>query len=188
MLPIRILSSIRDKECAILGLYQSLAKESIAVTATSMNLTFECVKALKTAPSSLGENLQKAFEANTTSLFTLAIPIVEGKADSKTPDKEKNPIVQQIRANERKLMLELRDLATNYPSVAAVCCGLNAEQINSLKSISSSELIEFCYREHKNGPLFRIRLNKDANFLELIKIGSKPCFKNVAWLFDRVSM
>jgi hypothetical protein len=186
--PLKILSNIRAKECQMLRLYQSLSMENVAIAATCMNLTFECVKTLKAAPTSLGDNLQRAFEANTASLFTLAVNVIGEHIDDVSADSEQNPLIQQIRANERKLILELRDLAIEYPFVAAACCGLSEEQIQGLKSISSSELIEFCYREHKNGPLFKIRLNKDSSFIELVKIGSKPCFKNVAWLFDRVNV
>lgn len=188
MLPLRILSNIRDKECQLLRLYQSLSRESVAITATCMNVTFECVRALRDAPTSLGDNLQRAFEANTTSLFSLSVKVSTDNVSDVKTDNEHNPLIQQIRANERKIILELRDLANEHPAVAAFCCGLSEEQIAGLKRISSSELIEFCYREHRHGPLFKIRLNKDSNFMELIKIGSKPCFRNVAWLFDRVNV
>lgn len=183
---INILAEIRGRECSMLGLYKRLADENVAAAAAGLNVSFESVKLLRESPSKITDNIKASFQANTSTIFTLGVKRISlsNKATQITDD---NRILQEIRAHERKIILELRDIAIQDPSVAAGCCGLSFEQVDSLRTISAGRLIDFTYEAHASGPLFKIKFNKDRAFAELIKVGRKPCFNNFGLLMDRVA-
>lgn len=182
---LRILSEIRKRECNILGLYKSLALESDGVVASMLNISFEMVKQLKFAPAELSDNLLCSFSANTSTLFALAIKEVSAPSEQQEMKEIDCLLVKQIRAEERKIMLELRDICINFPSIAAGCCAMTHQQIDSLVACSASDVLEFCFQA--KSPILKLRFSKEKGFGELIKIGSKPCFGTLGLLMDKVA-
>lgn len=183
---IKILSEIRARECSILGLYKQLAEENLAAAAAGLNVSFDSARLLRDAPAKLPENIKASFKANASTIFSLAVKKFTVNP-RKVQDELVNQTIREIRASERKILLDLRDIAIQDPSIAAGCCGLTFEQIDSLRSITASELIEFSYIAHASGQLLKIKFNRDKAFAELVQVGKKPCFAHFGFLMDRAA-
>lgn len=185
---LKILSEIRNRECIILGLYRELTRENEGMAASMLNISFDMVRHLKNSAESLSENLLRSFNANTSSLFTLTVKSISVAPESNETQAQTqtHEIVQRIRAQERKVVLEMRDMCLKFPAIAAGCCGLSVEQIDSMVMRSVSDVMEFCYQQKE--PILRLRVGKEKGFAELLKVGSKPCFNTFGWMIDKVAV
>lgn len=183
---LKILSEIRNRECIILGLYKELAKENEGLTASMLNVSFDIVKKLKSSSADLSDNLVRCFNANTSSLFTLSATKITASPDRHDSKSATHDTVMRIKAQERKVVLEMRDICIKFPAIAAGCCGLSVEQIDSMVQCSASEVMEFCYQIKE--PILKLRVGKEKGFGELLKVGSKPCFNTFGWMIDKVAV
>jgi hypothetical protein len=182
----RILSRLRQLECDILVGYKELAEQNEICASAMLNVSFDLVRALKGTPGTLKQNLNNTFDANRSTIFTLCEDVFQFSDTDDFKVVEFDDLkVRQIRALERKVVLELRELCISAPVVAKVCSGLNDRQIVCLAGASVSDVIEYCYRSPVS--VLKLRFQKEKGFTDLLKLVSKPTFRSFGLLMDRIA-
>lgn len=179
------LSEIRGLECSMLSAYRDMSIADELKASSMLGVSIDVVRMLKNTPETMSENLERSFRANTSTMFKVSPGEMKLKEFSTMSDEVECPIEKRIRALERKIILELRDICLKAPSVAAGCCGLSKTQIDSIGSLSPSKVIEFCFSEKE--PVLELRFRGDKNISSMLAVASKPCFTKFALLIDRMT-
>lgn len=179
------LSEIRGLECSMLSAYRDMSIADELKAASMLGVSIDVVRMLKDTPETMSENLERSFRANTSTMFRVSVPVMKIPASSEMSGEISCPIEKRIRALERKIILELRDICLKAPSVAAGCCGLSKVQIDCIGSLSPSKVIEFCFAEKE--PVLELRFRGDKNIASMLSVASKPCFTKFALLIDRMT-
>lgn len=182
----KILSRIRELECELLAGYRELAISNEAGAAAMLNVSFAMTKELKSSSEEIKNNLKITFDANRSTIFTLCVERINAEPASRFEaisfDDE---TIKKIRALERKIVLELRELCITMPVIAKVCADLSDEQIKSLVECSVSDVMEFCYSSAVS--VLKLRFKKEKALGELLKVASKPSFRAFGLVMDRIA-
>ena len=182
----KILSRIRELECELLAGYKELATTSEAGASALLNVSFAMIKELKAAPAEIKKNLKISFNANRSTIFTMCVVRINTDDVSKFEAINfEDETIKKIRALERKIVLELRELCITMPVIAKVCADLSDEQIKSLVGCSVSDVMEFCYSSSVS--VLKLRFKKEKALGELLKVASKPSFRTFGLAMDRIA-
>lgn len=195
MSAVSILRDIRVREANLLRLISEVTKADKAVSSALFNYNFDVQKLLRKFDISMQEGLIDAFYENTSSLFKLHMSIASleeeilsvTKIDYATKVSVLTPhgrLLFEIRAEERKILMLMRELAVNWPDTLKVCCGVSDSDNKKLREISVDALLELAF-QHRQGTIFRLKCDTKKLIDELISWIFQP--SAVGLFLDRTS-
>jgi hypothetical protein len=184
---VSILRDIRVREANLLRLISEASKSDKAIASAFFNYSFDVQERLRKFDSIMQTNLIEAFYENTSSLFKLHMSIEhlelsassETKIDYGSNVKSLTPqgrLFFEIRAEERKILMLMRELAVTWPDTLKVCCGVADADIKKLREISVDCLLELAF-QHSQGTIFRLKFDTKKMVDELM-----------SWLYQPVAV
>lgn len=179
-----ILRDIRVREANLLRLISEASSSDKAIASAFFNYSFDVQERLRKFDAIMQTRLIDAFYENTSSLFKLDMNIAHlepgessvTKIDFGTKGKNLTPqgrLFFEIRAEERKILMLMRELAVNSPDTLKICCGVAVADIKKLREISVDCLLELAF-QHSHGTIFRLKFDTKKMIDELMSWLCQP--------------
>ncbi len=166
---VQILRDIRVREANMLKLIALVSRKDKSVASAFFNYSFDVQERLRTFSESMGVNLIDAFFENTCTVFKMTRPLSCIENENKSSKKAKFPdnvsdltpqgkFIHELRSEERKILLLMRELAVTSPDTMKNCCCLNEQEIRRFREISVDELLELSFMQ-RQGTIFRLKFD-----------------------------
>lgn len=181
---VRILRDIRIREANMLRLIAQVAKKDRSIASAFFNYSFDVQQGLRGFTPSMQQNLIDAFYENTQTIFRMRLSISQYETDYASTGKNLfgsnvadltpfGKIMHEIKAEERKILLLMRELAVKSPDTMKTCCGLNDCDMKKFREISVDSLVELSF-QNRQATIFRLKFDTKKLFDEFIGWLSEP--------------
>ncbi len=174
---ISLLRAVRLHESKLLYNMAKIAVDDASLVANYMDISFADIRELKSYNHLSCDQLNLAFECNTSTLFTIDPKILFDDNENSTfnfainddsyDDKESKSqySVEQLqkikilKKHQTKIMLQIQQITANHPFLAYSSCGLSKEKVEQLGRTPVSQLVDLM-DEYPDRALIKLRVKK----------------------------
>lgn len=150
----KLLTHLRKLECRHIKLVGDLAKVNKPLAASMLNVNFDVIDGLNSfSNDELTERLMTVFEINRRCILTINSPLELTTNDAPCRHSADCLELTQVKANERRILIAMRELALNDIDVAVAICKLTYEDAAELVETPADVVEECVYANHREGLL-----------------------------------
>lgn len=180
---VQILKDIRVREANMLKLIGEVSSRDKSIASAFFNYSFDVQERLRSLTDDMLGCVIDAFLENTSTLFRLNMSLnsdsLSGVFDQRADESqvidftENGKRINAIRAQERKILLLMRELALIAPDTLKTSCRLSDDEVKRFRDISVDALLELTFLQ-RNTTIFRLKFDSKKLMDELIAWMKEP--------------
>lgn len=180
---VQILRDIRVREANLLKLIGEVSSRDKSIASAFFNYSFDVQERLRSLTDDMLGCVVDAFFENTSTLFRLNMSLncdgLTGQFDQRADVShvkdftENGKRINAIRAQERKILLLMRELALISPDTLKTSCRLSDDEVKRFRDISIDALLELTFMQ-RNSTIFRLKFDSKKLMDEFISWLREP--------------